>query len=47
MDVSDKTLKTSGNLLVPFIPVVTAWLSVEFEDVIAQLEKRDESANWR
>ena len=47
MDVLNKALNASGDLRVPFIPIVPAWLSVEFVGVIAKLEKRDESANRR
>ena len=47
LDVLDEVLKTSGNLRVPFIPVVTAWPGVEFVGVITLREKRDESANRR
>ena len=47
MDVGHKTLKAAGNLCVPFIPIVTAWLGVKFDGEIALLEKRDKSTNWR
>ena len=47
MDVRHKTLEAAGNLRVPFIPIVTAWLGVKFEGEIALLEKRNESTNWR
>ena len=36
-DVLKEALKTSGDLAVPFIPVVAAWLCVKFECVVALL----------
>ena len=47
MNVLDEALKATGNLRVPFIPIVAAWLGVKFEGEIVLLEKRYESANWR
>jgi hypothetical protein len=35
MDVPKEAVKASGNLAVPFTPVVATWLCVEFEGVFA------------
>ena len=47
MDVLSKALKASGDLRVPFIPVVTAGPGVKFVREVALLEERDESTNRR
>jgi hypothetical protein len=44
MEVSNKAIETSGNLRVPFIPVVTARFRMKLAAVVAQFEKHDESA---
>jgi len=47
MDVYLKALEASGNLRVPFAPVVTSRLGMEFKSEIAELEQSHESADWR
>ena len=47
MNVRHKALKASGNLRVPFAPIVSARLGVKFEGEIPLFEKRYKSTDWR